>query len=329
MSLPLVFGATGEAVRDLQLRLGRAGLDLGLAVNNDPVGHFGEATAAALRRFQEGRGLRPDGVCGPETWHALVEAGYRLGDRLLYERLPMLRGDDVAELQTRLGRLGFHDERVDGILGPQTAVALVDFQRNTGLTTDGICGPECVAALRRLDRGAEQPVKGRVVERLRLAGTPRQLAGRRVMVGDRGGVAALAAAVERALAEAGATVIICHHPDGSSRAEEANRFGADAYVELTLATTVGCAVAFYSTPGYESAGGRRLAGRLAEMVSTAVGSEHVPDPRGMRLPVLRETRMPAVVVELGPPSTVVERTAQIAAEVSRALAAWALAPIEG
>jgi N-acetylmuramoyl-L-alanine amidase len=328
MTLPLAMGATGEAVRDLQLRLARVGFEPEPPAH-DPIGHFGEGTASALQRFQEGRGLRPDGVCGPETWHALVEAGYRLGDRLLYERRPMLRGDDVAELQTRLGRLGFHDERVDGILGPQTAAALVDFQRNTGLTSDGICGPECVAALRRLDRGSEQPVKGRVVERLRLAGTPRQLAGRRVMVGDRGGVAALATAVERSLTDAGATVISCHHPDGSARAEEANRFGADVYVELTLATSPACSVAFYSTPGYESAGGRRLAERLAEAASTAVAPEVEATLRGMRLPVLRETRMPAVVVELGPPSTVVERTAQIATEVSRALAAWTVDPIEG
>jgi len=101
------------------------------------------------------------------------------------------------------------------------------------------------------------------------------------------------------------------------------------YVELTLATAAGCVVAFYSTPGYESAGGRRLAERLAEAASTAVDPELDAGLRGMRLPVLRETRMPAVVIELGPPSTVVERTAQIAVAVSRALAAWSKAPIEG
>jgi len=36
-----------------------------------------------------------------------TEAGYRIGDRLLYHRAPMLRGDDVATVQRRLSALGF------------------------------------------------------------------------------------------------------------------------------------------------------------------------------------------------------------------------------
>ena len=76
-------------------------------------------------------------MCGPQTWNALVDAGWQLGDRLLYERSPMLRGDDVADLQVRLGGLGFLDDRVDAILGPRTRRALEDFQRNSGLTVDG------------------------------------------------------------------------------------------------------------------------------------------------------------------------------------------------
>ena len=62
----------------------------------------------------------------------------------------MTRGDDVAELQARLGRLGFDAGPVDGIFGPLTAVALADFQRNSGLHPDGICGFETLQALRRV-----------------------------------------------------------------------------------------------------------------------------------------------------------------------------------
>ena len=72
---------------------------------------------------------------------ALVEAGYRLGDRSLYLHSPMMRGDDVADLQLRLGGLGFDAGRIDGVFGPDSARALLDFQRNTGLATDGIAGP--------------------------------------------------------------------------------------------------------------------------------------------------------------------------------------------
>src|SRR5204862_264478 len=77
-------GATGEAVRDLQSRLGAAGHDS----SADRQGVYGPATEAAVRSFQERRGLRVDGICGPQTWGSVVEAGYRLGDRLLYHTSP-------------------------------------------------------------------------------------------------------------------------------------------------------------------------------------------------------------------------------------------------
>ncbi len=112
-TLPLASGEKGEAVADLQRRL--ALVDLPTAP--DPDGIFGAGTKAAVEGFQYRRGLRVDGVCGPQTWAALVEAGLRLGDRFLYLRRPMLRGDDVADLQRRLSALGFDSGRVDGIFG--------------------------------------------------------------------------------------------------------------------------------------------------------------------------------------------------------------------
>ena len=65
-------GSEGEPVRDLQRRLATLGLDLSGA---EPGG-FCDITAAAVRAFQEERGLRVDGICGPQTWSALVESGY-------------------------------------------------------------------------------------------------------------------------------------------------------------------------------------------------------------------------------------------------------------
>ena len=137
---------TGEAVRDLQQRLAAAGH---LPVGDEP-GVFGAGTEMALRAFQEARGIRVDGVCGVETWAALVESGFALGDRMLYESSPNLRGDDVADLQHRLNVLGFDAGREDGILGRQTGTALREFQRNTGLAVDGILGPETLDAFGRV-----------------------------------------------------------------------------------------------------------------------------------------------------------------------------------
>jgi N-acetylmuramoyl-L-alanine amidase len=45
--------------------------------------------------------------------------------------------------------------------------------------------------------------------------------------------------------------------------------------------------------------------------------------RGMSLPILRETRMPAVLIEVGPASLVVERAALLAGALSEVLGQWA------
>src|SRR5690606_15025741 len=99
MAFPIEYGASGEEVRDLHRRLAVAGF----GVVNAPLHTFTDATRAALEAFQRNRGLEPTGCCDAQTWQVLVEAGYRLGDRHLYLQAPMLRGDDVAELQLRLG----------------------------------------------------------------------------------------------------------------------------------------------------------------------------------------------------------------------------------
>jgi peptidoglycan hydrolase-like protein with peptidoglycan-binding domain len=51
-------------------------------------------------------------------------------------------GDDVKRLQRVFARakaLGFDD--VDGTFGPETEIAVKDFQQSNGLTVDGIVGP--------------------------------------------------------------------------------------------------------------------------------------------------------------------------------------------
>ena len=96
-------GDAGEAVRDLQHRL----VGAGQTVAPVEFGTFGATTERAVRAFQTSRQIRIDGIVGPETWSALVESGFVLGDRLLYLQSPNLRGDDVGSLQHTLNRLGF------------------------------------------------------------------------------------------------------------------------------------------------------------------------------------------------------------------------------
>ncbi len=321
--LPLRLGNEGAAVRDLQQRLVRSGE----APLSDPSGIFGAATDQAVRAFQARRGLHADGVCGPQTWAALVEAGYELGDRPLYLRAPMLRGDDVASLQQQLSALGFDAGRLDGIFGPDTAEALADYQANIGLASDGIFGPEVHRTLERLGDRTHTMSKAGVRERLELLSVPRHLVGRRVLVAESGALPALANALCRALEDAGAHTVLVHHPDGSAQAAEANSFAAELLVALTLVDRADSSVAYYGSPSFTSAGGQQLSGIVAEHLRR-IGLPGTVECEPMRLPVLRETRMPAVSCELGPPSWVVEHGAECSSALAAAIGAWVLHPVQ-
>ncbi|MHB8464421.1 MAG: peptidoglycan-binding domain-containing protein, partial [Acidimicrobiales bacterium] len=257
---------------DLQRRLGA----LGFAAEGDSTGIYGAATHRAVRTFQEARGLRLDGICGEQTWAAIVEAGYQLGDRRLYQRKPMMRGDDIATLQRRLGSLGFDAGKVDGIFGPDTADALADFQRNAGLTADEIFGAEELTVLERLGARTAGPASLGLVAELRevaaLHHPPRSLAGLRIVIGERGGLDGLANALGRMLRRRGADSVVLHHPNGSDLAQQANAANAALFVELaSLGTMAGCRCVYYRGYSTSSPAGQALAECLAATVPGALG----------------------------------------------------------
>jgi N-acetylmuramoyl-L-alanine amidase len=318
-------GDKGAAVADLQHRLG----EVGLPCPPDADGLFGAGTAAAVEAFQYRRGLRVDGVCGRQTWGAVVEAGFRLGDRFLYLHAPMFRGDDVADLQQRLSALGFDTGRVDGIYGGLTSSALADFQRNVSVPVDGILGASTLRELKRvMPRHAEPELVSSVRDRERLRQAPRTLLGRRLAIGEEGGLDVLVTAVRRHLAATGAEVVPLVHPDGSLQAAAANAAQVEAYVGLRLdPDRTRCSASYYAGYSYESAGGRRLAELLQSLAAIAL---EIPADgvQGMSLPVLRETRMPAVICEVGPPATVVKRAGALAHAIVEALTIWAVTPVD-
>ena len=323
MPLPLEAGARGEDVRDLHLRLAAAGF----SVRGAAPDHFSDATSGAVRAFQIARGLPPSGVCDSTTWHQLVEAGHRLGDRLLYLHAPKLRGDDVAELQLRLGSLGFDAGRVDGIFGPETERALVDFQRNAGLPTDGIAGQDRGRAVGGVGAKSDQRDPVAVVrERERLRRSPRSLVARRVVLGEFGGSAAAVLATARQLRTLGASVITLHHPDPSRQANDANASDAELYLAVDTTAEAACCAMYFATTGFVSTGGRRL----AQFVAAAAGEvlQRTPSSLGNRTPVLRETRMPAVQLRVGPAGLVGTHLATLAAALVAAIEHWFLEPID-
>ena len=290
MRFRIARGDSGEAVRDLQHRLATLGYDPGEA------GVFGEGTEAAVLAFQAARGLRVDGICGRQTWSSLVEAGYALGDRLLYHRTPLLRGDDIVDLQHRLNALGFDAGREDGLFGPNTLQALLEFQRNAGVAADGICGPATVGALERLSRFAGGSVAA-LRERETLRSETRHLAGRRIFLAVEPGLDALGELVGKGLGDAGADVLVAGGgEDDSIVAAEANAFGAELFFGLRFGDVPGCSCDYWAYKDYRSEGGFRVARCVLEELGKALGCG--PDePTGRSYAVLRETGMPAVVCQ--------------------------------
>lgn len=287
-------GDEGPAVQDIQDRL----TALGCPTDPDPPGLFGEGTLRAVKRFQARRGLDADGIVGPETWRALYEAGYRLGDRLLFLRRPMMRGEDVAELQTRLNNLGFDAGKPDGIFGPDTERAVIDFQHNRGLTEDGIVGPEVLTELLLVTRGPLRRGREAVREREWLRSLPPTVVGAKISFDPgtrtaeeaaKAWEAAVAAAVE--LQRRGGLPLLSRSVDEALpervRARRTNRAAADLIVSFQLAVDQD-AVYYFETPTVRSDAGYQLAKHMTFVMGGSL--------QGRATPILRETRAPAVVV---------------------------------
>ena len=314
-------GDENDDVVGLQQKLAAAGFTLALAAN----GQFDASTAAAVADFQASRGLSVDGICGPHTWAALQEAAWSLGDRNLYLNQPMLRGDDVAELQLRLGALGFDAGKVDGIFGPDTAGAIEEFQLNTGLVADAVCGAATTAALKRMAARVTPATVAAVRERAKLQRTPRRLTERHVMIASTTTMAAVAGELATGLRRSGAAVTEIYDVPETDRVDEANRLAVDAYLGLIPSEVEECRVAYFATEGFVSPGGQRLASILGQRLPAALGTDNV-EVKGMRLPVLRHTRMTAVQCLIGPPGLVQARLSPLARTIEGALAQWATQP---
>lgn len=74
---------------------------------------------------------------------------------LIYTRLIKsgVRGDDVKLLQTYLNKLGFNSGVSDGIAGVNTDKAIKSFQKQYGLTIDGLAGRATISKINELIQG--------------------------------------------------------------------------------------------------------------------------------------------------------------------------------
>lgn len=288
-------GDDGEAVRDIQDRL----IALGFGVGGDPIASFGESTLAAVKAFQTKRGLWADGIVGPDTWRALVSAGYSLGTRILYHRVPMMRGDDVAELQRRLNSLGFDAGKADGIFGPDTLQGLLDFQSNRGLAEDGMVGEEVVAELDLVSRATKKHGRDLVRDHQWLSGLPPTIAGQRIYVDPFCRDADEATAtwppsvfLSTIIQDQGALVFLSRSidtmPTERVRALRANKLGVDLVVAICLPRDSDAGVFYFASEHSSSSAGEALAASIARLL----GLPHA----GRAIPILKNTRSPAVAV---------------------------------
>ena len=137
-------GATGSAVKDLQMKLKKLGF-----YNAYVDGSYGDTTVAAVKAFQKKYNLTADGVAGSETLKKL-DSAYKNADSDKDDG--SLRkgatGSAVKDLQTKLKKLGFYNASIDGDYGDTTVAAVKAFQKKYNLTADGVAGSE---TLKKLD----------------------------------------------------------------------------------------------------------------------------------------------------------------------------------
>jgi peptidoglycan hydrolase-like protein with peptidoglycan-binding domain len=97
-------------------------------------GIFGPDTEAAVRAFQQSKGLAADGIVGPQTWPQLI-VQVKKGSS----------GDAVRGVQEVIKFHDVSDEgpniQVDGVFGPITDSWVRGFQTAVGTASDGIVGP--------------------------------------------------------------------------------------------------------------------------------------------------------------------------------------------
>ena len=142
-------GSKGAKVLDVQRRIKLLGYELG---PGEIDGIFGPKTENAVKKFQQDRSVSVTGVVDDECWQELVDAGYCIGERMLYLKEPPFRGDDVKTLQLWLKTLGFFKNNESGIFDKSTHNALTEFQKNMKLSPDGIFGGDTFVHLSSLKR---------------------------------------------------------------------------------------------------------------------------------------------------------------------------------
>lgn len=172
-------GDISEMLPNIKAQMARLGLHVGDTESAD----FDRAFELGVRQFQQDRGILCDGVLGPETFSALEQARYQLGDRVLrFDPVRVLSGDDVVDLQTKLAGLGFYPGRIDSEYASLTEAAVKELQMSLGTKVDGVTGPQTLRGLNAIDRNQDTGNLFALQERARVAASGTSLVGRTFVI---------------------------------------------------------------------------------------------------------------------------------------------------
>ena len=154
----------GEEVREMQELL----VDAGVMKRKQVNGSFNSATEKAVKQFQKQKGLTADGVAWPQTrnllrhewsdWVVTLEpTDFSAGKKARtcsicgmtkeeeFDPEGTLRpgdeGESVKAMQIALKEKGIFKKNTTGSFGPNTEAAVKKFQKQQGLTRDGIAWP--------------------------------------------------------------------------------------------------------------------------------------------------------------------------------------------
>jgi len=150
----LKYGSKGSRVTLLQKALNELGYNCGKA-----DGSFGAGTQKAVKAFQKAKGLSSDGKAGQQTLKKIESllsgntssdssssSGSNSSGSTASIPTRTLRkgstGSDVKSVQTRLKELKYYTGSIDGSYGNGTMNAVKAFQKNNGLSDDGIAGTQ-------------------------------------------------------------------------------------------------------------------------------------------------------------------------------------------
>ncbi len=159
-------GSRGSDVLELQFILDSISAFYPPVPNVSQTSVFDASTKAAVLAFQQKFGLTRDGVVGPATWQKLYEAYNAIATVTppaptpaptpppsspapAYPGTPLregARGESVQALQHMINAVAASFPSIphvseDGVFGPDTKAAILAFQRQFGLTPDGVVGP--------------------------------------------------------------------------------------------------------------------------------------------------------------------------------------------